>query len=117
LLFAEARKLVWFGKKHLEGGGAEAGLTAGVQEVVREVENDETGHGVEQSGRDHRQPDHTRHRSLTNYTKPGFQAGLRIRIGTGFNWVNGSGSRRSKMTHKSRKKLKISCFEVLDGLF
>jgi hypothetical protein len=29
----------------------------------------------------------------------------------------GSGSRRAKMTHKSRKKLKISCFEMLDGLF
>jgi hypothetical protein len=26
---------------------------------------------------------------------------------------SGSGSRRSKMTHKSRKNLKISCFEVL----
>ncbi len=60
LLFAGARKLVWFGKKHLEGGGAEAGLTVGVQEVVREVEDDEAGHGVEQPGRDHRQPKHTR---------------------------------------------------------
>jgi hypothetical protein len=28
-----------------------------------------------------------------------------------------SGSRRAKMTHKSRKKLKISCLEVLDGFF
>ncbi len=29
-----------------------------------------------------------------------------------------SGSRRAKMTHKSRKKIgKSSCFEVLDGLF
>jgi hypothetical protein len=26
-------------------------------------------------------------------------------------------SRRAKMTHKSRKNLKISCFEVLDVLF
>ncbi len=32
---------------------------------------------------------------------------LRIRIGSGFNGVPGSGSRRAKMTHKSRKKLKI----------
>jgi hypothetical protein len=33
------------------------------------------------------------------------EAGLRIRIGSGFNRVNGSGSgsRRAKMTHKSRK--------------
>jgi hypothetical protein len=31
---------------------------------------------------------------------------------------SGSGSRRAKMTHKSRKKLeKVGCFEVLDGLF
>jgi hypothetical protein len=31
---------------------------------------------------------------------------------------SGSGSRRAKMTHKSRKKIgKSSCFEVLDGLF
>jgi hypothetical protein len=28
-----------------------------------------------------------------------------------------SGSRRAKMTHKSRKFGKSSCFEVLDGLF
>jgi hypothetical protein len=27
-----------------------------------------------------------------------------------------SGSRKAKMTHKSRKNYKISCFEVLDGL-
>jgi hypothetical protein len=41
-------------------------------------------------------------------------AGLRIQIGSGFNRVSGSdsGSRRAKMTHKSRK-----IFEVLDGLF
>jgi hypothetical protein len=34
-----------------------------------------------------------------------FKAGLRIRIsiGSGFNRVSGSGSRRAKMTHKSRK--------------
>ena len=30
---------------------------------------------------------------------------------------SGSGSRRAKMTHKSRKKILSSCFEVLDGLF
>jgi hypothetical protein len=30
---------------------------------------------------------------------------------------SGSGSRRAKMTHESRKNLKISCFEVLDVLF
>jgi hypothetical protein len=34
--------------------------------------------------------------------KPGLQ--IRIRIGSGFNRVSGSGSRRAKMTHKSRKK-------------
>jgi hypothetical protein len=49
-----------------------------------------------------------------------FKAGLRIRIQSG-QWIrirdSGSGSRRAKITHKSRKKLKISCFEVLDGLF
>jgi hypothetical protein len=28
-----------------------------------------------------------------------------------------SGSRRAKITHKSRKNLEISCFEVLDALF
>jgi hypothetical protein len=28
----------------------------------------------------------------------------------------GSGSRRAKMTHKSSKIFKSSCFEVLDGL-
>jgi hypothetical protein len=30
---------------------------------------------------------------------------------------SGSGSMRAKMTHKSRKFVKRSCFEVLDGLF
>ena len=30
---------------------------------------------------------------------------------------SGSGSRRAKMTHKSRNFFKSSCFEVLDGLF
>jgi hypothetical protein len=30
---------------------------------------------------------------------------------------SGSGSRRAKMTHKSRKNEEISCFEVLDVLF
>ena len=28
-----------------------------------------------------------------------------------------SGSRRPKMTHKSRKNIRISCFEVMDVLF
>jgi hypothetical protein len=30
---------------------------------------------------------------------------------------SGSGYKRAKMTHKSRKNQNISCFEVLDGLF
>jgi hypothetical protein len=30
---------------------------------------------------------------------------------------SGSGSRRAKMTHKSRKKILSSCSEVLEGLF
>ncbi len=30
---------------------------------------------------------------------------------------SGSGHRRAKMTHKSRKICKSSCFEVLDGFF
>ncbi len=30
---------------------------------------------------------------------------------------SGSGSRRIKITHKRRKNLEISCFEVLDVLF
>jgi hypothetical protein len=34
---------------------------------------------------------------------------IRIRIG--------SGSRRAKITHKNRKKLRNSCFEKLDVLF
>ncbi len=92
---SEKTGLVW--KKHLEGGGAEAGLTAGVQEVVREVEDDEVGHGVEQPGRDHRQPDRTRPRSLTSNPKnrvPGMvadpdwiriQSGQWIRIQKGKN--------------------------------
>jgi hypothetical protein len=37
--------------------------------------------------------------------------------GSGFNQVCGSGSSRAKFTHKSRKNLEISCFEVLDILF
>jgi hypothetical protein len=37
--------------------------------------------------------------------------------GSGFNQVSESGSRRVKMTHKSRKNQEISCFEVLDVLF
>ena len=43
----------------------------------------------------------------------GSGSGIRIRIGSVFNRTIGSGSRRAKMTHKSRKN---SCFEVLDGL-
>jgi hypothetical protein len=39
---------------------------------------------------------------------------LWIRIGSGFNGIPGSGSRRAKMTHKNRKVL---FFEVLDVLF
>ncbi len=37
---------------------------------------------------------------------------VRIRVGSGFNWVSGSGSRRTKITHKStgKKNLEISCF-------
>jgi hypothetical protein len=43
---------------------------------------------------------------------------IRIRIGSGFNRASGSGSTGpQKMTHKSRKICKSSCFEVLDGLF
>jgi hypothetical protein len=30
---------------------------------------------------------------------------------------SGSGSRRTKITHKNRKIFEISCFEVLDVLF
>jgi hypothetical protein len=49
--------------------------------------------------------------------KAGFR--ILIRIGYGFNGVSesGSGSRRAKMTQKSRKNQEISCFEVLDVLF
>jgi hypothetical protein len=38
-----------------------------------------------------------------------YKAGLRIRIGSGFNRVSGfgPGSRRAKMTHKSRKNFKV----------
>jgi hypothetical protein len=35
---------------------------------------------------------------------------FRIRIGSGFNQVSGSESRRAKMTHKSRKKLRQFMF-------
>ncbi len=34
-----------------------------------------------------------------------------------YNQWYGSGFRRAKISHKSRKNLEISCFEVLDGLF
>ena len=40
----------------LEGGRAEAGLAAGGEEVVGEVEDDEAAHGMEEAGRDDRQP-------------------------------------------------------------
>jgi hypothetical protein len=44
--------------------------------------------------------------------EPGFR--VRIRIGSGFNQVreseSGSGSRRAKMTHKSRKKFRNFMF-------
>jgi hypothetical protein len=36
------------------------------------------------------------------------------RIGSRFNQVSGSGSRRAKMTHKNRKNLEIPCSDVLD---
>jgi hypothetical protein len=38
--------------------------------------------------------------------------------GSGFNQVSGSGSgsRRAKMAHTNRKKVRNSCFEVLDVL-
>ncbi len=48
------------------------------------------------------------------------KVGLRIWILIGsFSRVSGSGSgsRRAKITHKSRKKIKKSCLEVLDVLF
>jgi len=49
--------------------------------------------------------------------KAGFR--ILIRIGSGFNHVSESesGSRRAKMTQKSRKNQEISYFEVLDVLF
>jgi hypothetical protein len=34
-----------------------------------------------------------------------YKAGLRIRIGSGFNRVSGSGSRRAKMTHTKVEKI------------
>jgi hypothetical protein len=54
-----------------------------------------------------------------------FRNRIRIRIGSGFNRVSGSGSgfrirtgsRRAKMTHKSRTFVINSYFECLDGLF
>jgi hypothetical protein len=48
-----------------------------------------------------------REKGMNTYIQMFFQG-----CGSGF----GSGSRRAKMTHKSIKKLKISCFEVLDVL-
>ncbi len=59
----------------------------------------------------HQQSHLPRRRVLQN-----LDAGLWIRIRSGFNRVSGSGSRsrRAKMTHKSSKKItKFSCFEVL----
>jgi hypothetical protein len=38
-------------------------------------------------------------------------------LGSGYNQISGSGSRRAKMTHKSRKSSEFSCFEVLDVSF
>jgi hypothetical protein len=49
-----------------------------------------------------------REKGMNTYIQMFFQG-----CGSGF----GSGFRRAKMTHKSRKKLKISCFEVVDVLF
>jgi hypothetical protein len=40
----------------------------------------------------------------------GLVSGFRIRIGSGFDQVSGSGSRRAKMTHKSRQKLRNFMF-------
>jgi hypothetical protein len=42
---------------------------------------------------------------------------FRIRTGSGFSQVRGSGSRRTKMTHKNIKSTEFSCLEVLDVLF
>jgi hypothetical protein len=42
---------------------------------------------------------------------------IRILIGSEFNQVGGSGSRRAKVTHKNRKSEGISCLEALDVLF
>ncbi len=42
------------------------------------------------------------------------EAGFRIRIGFGFNQV--SGSRRAKMTHKSRKIKKLHVFKCWSSL-
>jgi hypothetical protein len=38
------------------------------------------------------------------------KAGFRIRIGSGFNQVSGSGSRRAKIINKSKKKLRKLMF-------
>jgi hypothetical protein len=50
---------------------------------------------------------------------------IRIWTGSGFNWFcgsgfesgSGSGSKKAKLTHKSRKSEEISFFEVFDVLF
>jgi hypothetical protein len=67
---------------------------------------------------------HCSNNTAGQWREPGLR--IRIRIGSGFNWVSGldsigsvnpeldlesrSGSRKAKMTHKSRKKLKKFMF-------
>ncbi len=51
--------------------------------------------------------------NLSYYFVQGFGSGS----GSGLDPDSESGSRRAKMTHKSRKIFFSSCFEVLDGLF
>jgi hypothetical protein len=52
-----------------------------------------------------------------------FGSRIQIRIGLDSDSIRSedpdseSGSRRAKVTHKTRKKFKISCFEVLDVFF
>jgi hypothetical protein len=47
---------------------------------------------------------------ITNQILWFLELGFRIRIGSGFNRVSGSGSRRAKMTLKRRRKSKIILF-------
>jgi hypothetical protein len=44
--------------------------------------------------------------SSQDFTSAEFPTVFRIRIGSGFNKVSGSGSRRAKLAHKNRKKLR-----------